>query len=72
MQSSKDTNEYIVYSSYSKDSREAVIIKHRQNGSWGVILKEEGKSDFLEWYPTHSETWAENTAENFVEGIKQQ
>tara|TARA_B100000767_G_C19546379_1_gene443020 strand:- start:390 stop:560 length:171 start_codon:yes stop_codon:yes gene_type:complete len=54
-----------------KDSREAVVIKHRANGSWGVILKEEGRPDFIEYYPTHSEIWAENTAENFVEGIKQ-
>ena len=66
-----DTNEYVVYSNYIKDSKEAVVIKNRHNGSWGVILKEEGRPDFIGWYPTHSETWAENTAENFVEGIKQ-
>jgi hypothetical protein len=66
-----DTNEYIVYSTFIKDSREAVVIKHRANSSWGVILKEEGRQDFIEYYPTHSEIWAENTAENFVEGIKQ-
>lgn len=67
----QDNNEYIVYSTFMKDSKEAVVIKHRANGSWGVILKEKGKADFIEYYPTHSEIWAENTAENFVEGIKQ-
>ena len=67
----KDSIEYIVYSNYIKDGREAVVIKHRANGSWGVILKETGRPDFTEYYPTHSETWAENVAENFVERIKQ-
>ena len=67
----QNTDEYIVYSNYYKDKKEAVVVKHVQNGSWGVILKEEGKQELLEYYPTHNETWADNVAENFVEGIRQ-
>lgn len=53
-----------------KNNKEAVVIKHRASGSWGVVLKEEGRPDFTEYYPKHNENWAENCAENFVEGIK--
>jgi len=67
----QNDNEYIVYSSYYKDSKEAVVVKNKENGSWGVILKEEGKQDLLEYYPTHNESWADSVAENFVEGIRQ-
>ena len=67
----QDTNEYRVHSNYMEGSREAVVVKHRASGSWGVVLKEEGRPDFTEYYPKHSETWAENAAENFVLGIKQ-
>ena len=66
----QNTNEYIVFSNFMKNKKEAVVIKHKASGSWGVVLKEEGRPDFTEYYPNHSETWAENCAENFVEGIK--
>jgi hypothetical protein len=34
-------------------------------------MKIGNKPGLLEFYPTHSEVWAEECAENFVEGIKQ-
>tara|TARA_R110001606_G_C15142398_1_gene624722 strand:- start:273 stop:488 length:216 start_codon:yes stop_codon:yes gene_type:complete len=67
----QDTDEYIVYSSYMQGTREAVVVKQRAGSIWGVILREEGKQELLEWYPTHSQTWADNAAENFVDNIKQ-
>jgi|TARA_B110000211_G_C13838874_1_gene446973 hypothetical protein len=67
----QDTDEYIVYSNYMQGAREAVVVRQRGTGNWGVILKEEGKQELLEWYPTHSQSWSEDVAENFVEGIRQ-
>jgi len=66
-----DTNEYLVYSNFMKNDKEAVVIKHRQNRSWGVVLKEKGRPDFIQYYPTHGESFAENVADNFIEGLKQ-
>jgi len=34
-------------------------------------MKNGDKPGFLEYYPTKSESWAEDCAENFVLGIKQ-
>jgi|TARA_R110000822_G_scaffold76716_2_gene184475 hypothetical protein len=67
----QDTNEFIVFSHYQKDSKKATVVKQREKGYWGVHMSVDDKKGLLEWYPTHSETWAENVAENFVEGIRQ-
>ena len=65
------TNEYEVYSTYQMNQKTAVVVKHRVSGSWGVHMSEGKKPGLLEYYPTHSEAWAEDVAENFVQGIRQ-
>ena len=67
----QNTNENEIYHTYTKGDRVATVVKHNINGSWGVHMKNGDKPGLLEYYPTHSESWAENCAENFVEGIKQ-
>ena len=67
----ESNNEYEVYSTYQMNQKTAVVVKHRVSGSWGVHMSQDNKAGLLEYYPTHSEAWAENVAENFVEGIKQ-
>tara|TARA_R110001592_G_scaffold354958_1_gene655044 strand:+ start:474 stop:644 length:171 start_codon:yes stop_codon:yes gene_type:complete len=52
-------------------NKEAKVVRHRVNDSWGVLMIEGNKPGFLEYYPTKSESWAEDCAENFVLGIKQ-
>ena len=56
------------YSTYVDGNRRADVIK--KDGDWGVKFYEDNKSIGIEWYPTKSEAWAEDCAENFVMGIK--
>ena len=67
----QNTSDCIIYSTYQKEDRVATVVKHRISNSWGVHMKIGNKPGLLEFYPTHSEVWAEECAENFVEGIKQ-
>ena len=67
----QNTNkEYKVYSTYIEGDRVAHVVKHKGNGYWGVHMKNGDKPGLTEYYPTHSESWAEDCAENFVVGIK--
>ena len=56
------------YSTYVDGNRRADVIK--KDGDWGVKFYEDNKSIGIEWYPTKSEAWAEDCAENYVMGIK--
>ena len=56
------------YSTYVDGNRRADVIK--KDGDWGVKFYEDNKSIGVEWYPTKSEAWAEDCAENYVMGIK--
>lgn len=56
------------FSTYVDGNRRADVI--RKNGNWGVKFYEDNKSIGIEWYPTKSESWAEDCAENYVAGIK--
>jgi len=67
----QDTNEYIVYSTYEMNGKKAVVVRQREHGYWGVHMSKDNKPGLLEYYPTHSESWAEDVAENFVQGIRQ-
>lgn len=67
----QDTNEYRVYSTYSDGDKVAHVVRHRINDSWGVYMKNGNNPGFLEYYPTKSESWSEDCAENFVLGTKQ-
>ena len=64
-------NEFKVYSTFVEEDKIAHVVKHRINGSWGVYMKNKDHPGFLEYYPTKSESWAEDCAENFVLGLKQ-
>ena len=66
-----NNNEHEEYTTYVKGNRMAHVIKHIKSGSWGVHMIQDNKlPGLIEYYPTKSECWAENCAENFVEGIK--
>ena len=56
------------FSTYVDGNRRADVI--RENGYWGCRFYEDNKSIAVEWYPTKSESWAEDCAENYVMGIK--
>tara|TARA_R100000697_G_scaffold55680_1_gene68972 strand:- start:54 stop:236 length:183 start_codon:yes stop_codon:yes gene_type:complete len=56
------------YSTYVDGDRRADVIK--LDGHWGCRLWEEGELVKTEFYKGHSEMYAENTAENWVVGIK--
>lgn len=63
-------NEYKIYSTYQENDKLAHVVKHIKSGSWGIHMFNKGKSGLIEYYPTKSELWAENAAENYVLGIK--
>ena len=56
------------YSTYVEGNRRADVIK--KNGDWGCRFYVDNESIAVEWYPTKSESWAEDCAENYVMGIK--
>ena len=56
------------FSTYVDGNKRADVI--RENGYWGCRFYEDNKSIAVEWYPTKSESWAEDCAENYVMGIK--
>ena len=70
MENTNQNNEYKIYSTYLEGNKVAHVVKHRENGYWGVHMKNGDKPGLTEYYPTHSESWAEDCAENFVLGIK--
>ena len=70
MENTNQNNEYKIYSTYIEGDRVAHVVKDKQNGYWGVHMKNGDKPGLTEYYPTHSESWAEDCAENFVLGIK--
>ncbi len=60
------TNEYEVYSNFSSGDKSAAVVKNRLNGSFGVVMQQGTKPKYLEYYPTHSEGFSEDVAENYV------
>ena len=56
------------YSTYVEGNRRADVIK--KDGDWGCRFYVDNESIAVEWYPTKSESWAEDCAENYVMGIK--
>jgi len=57
-----------VYSTYVKGDLRADTI--RVNGDWGCDFYEANRLRKTEVYKGHSEYYAEDAAENYVEGIK--
>jgi len=56
------------YSTYVDGNLRADVIK--KNGNFGCRFYVDNKVVKTEWYPTKSESWAEDCAENYVLGIK--
>jgi len=56
------------FSTFVNGNRRADVI--RTNGDWGCKFYVDNESIGVEWYPTKSESWAEDCAENYVMGIK--
>ena len=56
-------------SSYSMNGRYVTLFK-TPAGTYGINMKENGKTIGRELFPGKSESFAEDAAENFVHGIK--
>ena len=63
--------DFTVYSEYSQDNRYAQVVQHNEHKYWGVYLldKQSKSNGFLMWHPTKSESWCEDIAENFCQGM---
>ena len=64
-------NDFTVYSEYSQDNRYAQVVQHNEHTYWVVYLldKQSKSNGFLMWHPTKSESWCEDIAENFCQGM---
>ena len=72
----KMANNYMLVSSYHGSdeyaNRSADVLKtvELDKNYYGIRMMSNGKSLAIEWYPDHSESYAESAAENFVLGVK--
>jgi hypothetical protein len=62
---------YMELSSYYGENKRADVIKCVSEDRYGVKFFVEDNSLGIEWYDGKSEAWAEDVAENWVEGIKE-
>jgi len=64
-------NEFEVYSEYTHDEKFAQVVRSNTTQAWGVYLldKQSKSNGFLMWHPTKSESWCEDIAENFCQGM---
>mgnify|MGYP001272092660 FL=1 len=60
------------YSTYVEGDRRADVVRKGtfRNDCWGAKFYVNGEDLGIEWYKGHSESYAEDAAENFVRGIK--
>lgn len=63
---------YMEISSYSQGNRKADVLRTSGESPnyWGCRFYLAGNSLGIEWYKAHSESYAEDAAENYVQGIK--
>ncbi len=64
---------YMEISTYYEKNRRADVVRTvglNEKNFFGVRFSIDSNVLGIEWYPEHSETWAENAAENYVLGIK--
>ena len=64
---------YMEISTYYEKNRRADVVRTvglNEKNFFGVRFSIDNNVLGIEWYPEHSETWAENAAENYVLGIK--
>jgi hypothetical protein len=64
---------YMEISTYNQGSRRADVLRTsgEDQNYWGCRYYLAGNSLGIEWYKGHSEEYAENAAENYVQGIKE-
>jgi hypothetical protein len=64
---------YMEISTYNQGGRRADVLRTsgEDQNYWGCRYYLAGNSLGIEWYKGHSEEYAENAAENYVQGIKQ-
>ncbi len=62
---------YMELSSYFNDNKQADVIKCIAEDRYGVKFFVDGNNLGIEWYDGKSEAWAEDAAENWVEGLKE-
>lgn len=55
---------------YSNRSAEVLKTVELEENYYGIRMLSNGFPLSIEWYPSHSETYAESAAENFVLGVK--
>ena len=55
------------YANWSADVLKTVEL---EKNYYGIRMMSNGESLAIEWYPGHSECYAESAAENFVIGVK--
>ena len=55
---------------YSNRSAEVLRTVGLESNYYGIRMISNGESLTIEWYPSHSESYAESAAENFVIGVK--
>jgi hypothetical protein len=55
---------------YSNRSAEVLRTVGLESNYYGIRMISNGESLSIEWYPNHSESYAESAAENFVIGVK--
>lgn len=65
---------YMEMSTYVNKNRQADVVRTvglNENNYFGVRFHINGSPLGIEWYPTKSEKYAEDAAENYVMGIKE-
>ena len=63
-------SEYSGSGEYSNRSAEVLKTVELDENYYGIRMLSNGQSLSIEWYPSHSESYAESAAENFVLGVK--
>ena len=53
-----------------KESEVVSRVAEDSSTIYGIRFRHEGKYLGYEWYPTKSQSWAEDAAENYVLGVK--
>lgn len=71
---SNENVSYMEISSYYEKNRQADVVRSvglNENNYWGVRYWIDGNPLGIEWYPTKSEVYAADAAENYIRGIKE-
>lgn len=55
---------------YSNRAAEVLKTVELEDNYYGIRMLSNGLPLTIEWYPSHSESYAESAAENFVLGVK--